>query len=76
MIPVSRWTSVSVADLAHDVGQEVERDRGAVELTAAVVGQQHGVDAEVGGPAASSTDWTPLTTNLPGHCSRIQARSS
>jgi hypothetical protein len=35
----------------HDVGQQVERDRSPVQLAAAVVGQQHRVDAEVGHPA-------------------------
>ena len=42
-----------VADLAHDVRQQVERDRRAVELATAVVGEQDAVDAEVGEALAS-----------------------
>ena len=60
-----------LADLAHDLGQQVERDRRAVELTAAVVGQQDAVDAHVDQPPESSTFCTPLTTILPGQMSRM-----
>ena len=47
MMPVSIMIVASLADLAHHVRQQVERDRRAVELAAAVVGEDDAVDAEV-----------------------------
>ena len=45
MMPVSIMHLDVLADLAHDVRQQVERDRRAVELAAAVVGEHDAVDA-------------------------------
>lgn len=52
-------------DLRHDARQQMERDRGSVELAAAVVRQNNAVKTEVDGKRASATDWMPLTMSLP-----------
>ena len=46
MMPVSTMTVGVLADLAHHLGQQVERDGRAVELAAAVVREDDAVDAE------------------------------
>ena len=65
-----------VADLLDNLRQQVERDRRAVELAAAVVGKSDPSTPRSARRFASSTFCTPLTTSLPGHWSLIQARSS
>lgn len=65
-----------LAHFAGYFGQEVEGDRCAVELAAAVVGQHDPVDARSASLRESSRVWTPLMAILPGHISRMMRRSS
>jgi hypothetical protein len=56
----------AVADLARHFREEVEGNRGAVELAAAVVGEQDGVDAQVGGAHRVGDRLDPLHDEFPG----------